>query len=94
MPKTLIYKDLNISIHGLNTHLHHTRFDRTAEKGYKYNYIHCLCTTEDAELLQSTFKSAKFFGGNFNTKKYTFFQNLAMFIDDYRYQNQKTQTET
>ena len=39
----------------MNTHLHHSDFDRDAGKGQKFNYIHCLCTNEDKRFLEEQF---------------------------------------
>ena len=58
-----VFKDNNINILGLNTHLHHADFDRNAGKEYKFNYIHCMCTKEDKEFLENKLK-AEFEGGN------------------------------
>ena len=58
-----VFMDNNVNILGLNTHLHHADFDRDAGKGYKYNYIHCMCTTEDKEFLKNEL-NAELEGGN------------------------------
>ena len=58
-----VFKDCNINILGLNTHLHHAEFDRNAGKGYKFNYIHCKCTSEDKRFLEEELK-AQFEEGN------------------------------
>lgn len=59
-------KDQNINILGLNTQLHHERFDRKAGKGYRWNHIHCHCSAQDLESLRdkiSKFKNSEFIGG-------------------------------
>ena len=47
-----VFKDCNVNILGLNTHLHHAQFNRDAGKGYKFNYVHCMCTKDDKEFLE------------------------------------------
>ena len=59
-----IFKDCNVNILGLNTHLYHADFDRNAGKGYKYNYIHCKCTKRDKEFLKKELR-AEFEEGNY-----------------------------
>ena len=58
-----VFKDCKVNILGLNTHLHHAEFDRDAGNGYKFNYIHCMCTPKDKDFLKEKFK-AEFVGGN------------------------------
>ena len=58
-----VFKDYNVNILGLNTHLHHAKFDRNAGKGYKFNYVHCMCTKDDKEFLKNELK-AELEGGN------------------------------
>ena len=48
-----IFKDLNVNILGLNTHRHHAKFNRNAGNGYKFNYVHCVCTEIDKEFLKT-----------------------------------------
>ena len=57
-----VFKDCNVYILGLNTHLHHAKFDRNAGKGYKFNYIHCTCTKDEKEFLKNELM-AEFEGG-------------------------------
>jgi prephenate dehydratase len=52
-----VFKDCNINILGLNTHLHHAGFDRNAGNGYKFNYIHCICTKDDKDFLKNELKA-------------------------------------
>ena len=59
-----VFKDCNVNILGLNTHLHHAKFDRNAGKGYRFNYVHCMCTKDDKEFLKNELK-AEFEGGNY-----------------------------
>ena len=58
-----VFKDCNVNILGLNTHLHHADFDRNAGNGYKFNFVHCTCTQEDKDFLKDELK-AEFEGGN------------------------------
>jgi hypothetical protein len=57
-----VFKDFNINILGLNTHLHHAKFDRNAGNGYKFNYVHCMCTKDEREFLKKELM-AEFEGG-------------------------------
>lgn len=59
-----VFKDCNVNILGLNTHLHHADFDRNAGNGYKFNYIHCKCTPENKQFLKNKPLNAEFEGGN------------------------------
>ena len=52
-----VFKDCNVNILGLNTHLHHAKFDRNAGNGYKFNYVHCVCTENDKEFLETDLKA-------------------------------------
>ena len=52
-----VFKDCKVNILGLNTHLHHADFDRNAGNGYKYNYVHCMCTRKDMDFLKSELKA-------------------------------------
>jgi prephenate dehydratase len=58
-----VFKDCNVNILGLNTHLHHAKFDRNAGSGYKFNYVHCMCTESQREFLEKELK-AELKGGN------------------------------
>ena len=58
-----VFKDCNVNILGLNTHLHHAEFDRNAGNGYKFNYVHCICTKGEKEFLKKELK-AELEGGN------------------------------
>ena len=58
-----VFKDCNVNILGLNTHLHHADFDRNAGNGYKFNYVHCKCTPKDKDFLKNKL-NAEFEGGN------------------------------
>ena len=53
----LISQDCSINILGLNTHLHHADFDRNAGEGYKFNYIHCKCTSREKTFLKNELKA-------------------------------------
>ena len=63
-----VFKDCNIYILGLNTHLHHAEFDRSAGDGYQYNYVHCTCTKDEKEFLKNELK-AELEGGKINSRK-------------------------
>ena len=52
-----ISQEYNINILGLNTHLHHAKFDRNAGEGYKFNYVHCKCTRKEKNFLKNTLKA-------------------------------------
>ena len=77
-----VFKDCNVHILGLNTHLHHAEFDRNAGKGYKFNYVHCMCTKDDKEFLKNELK-AELEGGNYNINLY--FNNSHHNIIYYNY---------
>ena len=57
------FNDCNVNILGFNTHLHHAEFDRNAGNGYKFNYVHCMCTKDEKEFLKDELK-AELEGGN------------------------------
>jgi prephenate dehydratase len=57
-----VFKDCNVNILGLNTHLHHAEFDRNAGNGYKFNYVHCICTKDQKDFLKKELM-AEFEGG-------------------------------
>lgn len=52
-----VFKDCKVNILGLNTHLHHAKFDRDAGNGYIYNYVHCMCTKDEKEFLKNEIKA-------------------------------------
>ena len=52
-----VFKDCKVNILGLNTHLHHAKFDRDAGNGYIYNYVHCVCTKDEKEFLKNELKA-------------------------------------
>jgi prephenate dehydratase len=64
-----VFKDCNVNILGLNTHLHHAEFDRNAGNGYKFNYVHCMCTKDEKEFLKNELM-AELKGGNIDPLRF------------------------
>ena len=58
-----VFRDCNVNILVLYTHVHHAEFDRNAGKGYKFNHVHCKCTEDQKKFLKDKLK-AEFEGGN------------------------------
>ena len=58
-----VFKDFNANTLALYTHIYHAEFDRNAGNGYKFNYVHCMCTKDDKKFLKNELK-AEFEGGN------------------------------
>ena len=48
-----VFKDCDVNILGLNTYPHHAESDRDAGNGYKFNYVHCMCTKADKKFLKN-----------------------------------------